>query len=466
MKDFDLIVIGSGPGGYRAAVLATLRGLKVAIIEKADWGGCCLNRGCVPKKDWHHTAKLVSASKDFAQRGLEGTLSGNLNQAWQHQKKVVSTVRDSYTDYMKRLGIAAFSGTGSFVDSHTVAVDGTEQIRGVHVIVATGSSPFVPDAFPVTPGRILTTDDLFDNPPPSGKRVALIGSGVIGTEFAFILSQLGKEIVWITQSRPLSGSSFSQPALKLLNDALARNRIQARTGCRPSCVELDGDMVVLKLQDGSEERVDWVVLGTGRRPHTAGLNLEQAGVATDSKGFVKVNEYLQSSVPHVYAIGDVANPHMTANHALADAAIAVANILHGQSRKQNNRAVPQLIYSAIELAFIGISEDEAEDEELEPAVGFAAFETNPRALGQDDGEGFVRVIADMDSGALLGAEVVGSEAGELIHLITQEYGQEDALKRFASVFYNHPARAEELLNATETLAAQWGLTDQIFGETG
>ncbi|MHB1246494.1 MAG: dihydrolipoyl dehydrogenase family protein [Sulfuriferula sp.] len=463
MQQFDLIVIGSGPGGYRAAVLATLRGLTVAIIEKGEWGGCCLNRGCVPKKDWHHTAQLVAASKNFAKRGITGTLNAELDGAWQHQKKVVETVRDSYTDYMKRLGISAFNGTAHFVDAHTVAV-GEASLNAKHIILATGSSPLVPDAYPLTPGRVLTTDDLFDHAPPAGKRVAVVGSGVIGTEFAFILSQLSRDILWIANGKPLANGAYSQPALKILYEALARHDIKIRTGCRAQCVEVLPDGVRLTLGDGSVETVDWVLLGTGRRPHTDELAADAAGVTLDSKGFVKVNGYLQTSVPHIYAIGDVANPRMTANQALADAAVVVANILHPDSRKQDVSAVPELVYSAVELGRIGMNEDDAEDAELEPAVGFAAFETNPRALGQDDSDGFVRLIADMDSGALLGAEVVGAEAGEMIHAIAQQFGHENALARFAGMFYNHPARTEEIQNATETLAAKWGLAEQVFGE--
>ncbi|BBP02795.1 dihydrolipoyl dehydrogenase [Sulfuriferula plumbiphila] len=463
MQQFDLIVIGSGPGGYRAAVLSTLRGLSVAIIEKADWGGCCLNRGCVPKKDWHHTAQLVAASRHFTRRGISGVLSAELDGAWQHQKKVVETVRDSYTDYMKRLGIGAFNGAANFVDAHTVAV-GEASLNAKHIIIATGSSPLVPDAYPLTPGRVLTTDDLFNHAPPAGKRVAVVGSGVIGTEFAFILSQLGREVLWIANSKPLAGSAYSQPALKILHEALARHDIQARTGCRAEYVEVLPDGVRLALGDGSVETVDWVLLGTGRRPHTDNLVVDAAGVALDAQGYVKVNAYLQTSVPHIYAIGDVANPRMTANQALADAAVAVANILSSGSRQQDAGAVPELVYSAVELGRIGMNEDDAEDAGLEPAVGFAAFETNPRALGQDDTDGFVRLIADMDSGALLGAEVVGAEAGEMIHAIAQQFGHDDALARFAGMFYNHPARTEEIQNATETLAAKWGLAQQVFGE--
>lgn len=462
MQQFDLIVIGSGPGGYRAAILATLRGLSVAIIEKASWGGCCLNRGCVPKKDWHHTAHLVASSKEFAKRGISGSLSANLEGAWEHQHKVVESVRNSYTDYMKRLGIAAFEGAAHFVDEHTIAVNDL-QIGAKNIIIATGSSPFIPEQYAVTAGRVLTTDELFDNPPPAGKRVAMVGSGVIGSEFAFILTQLGCEVIWIANTKPLAHSQFSQPALKILHEALDKYGVQVRIFGRAQQVEVLADGVRLTFAEGQTETVDWVLLGSGRRPHTADLNIAATGITLDSKGFVKVNAYLQTSIPHIYAIGDVANQSMTANQALADASIAVANILQPQSRKQNASAVPELVYSAVELGRLGMNEDDAEDAELEPAVGFAAFESNPRALGQDDINGFVRLIADMDSGELLGAEVVGTEAGEIIHTIAQQFGQEDALSRFAGTFYNHPARTEEIQNATETLAAKWGLSEQVFG---
>lgn len=463
MQAFDLVVIGSGPGGYRAAVLAALRGLAVAIVEKAEWGGCCLNRGCVPKKDWHHTAKLLAASRGFSVRGIQGSLAADLPAAWRHQKQVVSAVRSSYADYLKRLGVTPFSGLASFRDSHTLSIAEQASVSGRNILIATGSHPFVPAKLPRTPGRILTTDDLFDHPPPPGKRVALIGSGVVGAEFAFILPLLGLSVLWLTQAEPLSRTRFSGHALKALHREFAQFGVRARTASRPSRAEVLDDGVVLTLPDGSREKVDWVLLGSGRTPHTEGLNLAAAGVTTDANGFIRVNDFLETSVSHIYAIGDVANPAMTSSHALAEAAVAVANVIAPRSRVRDAAAVPQTVYSALELARMGMSEEQAEDEGREPAVGFSAFEVNPAALSQDDASGFVRLVADMDSGELLGAEVVGTNAGELIHQLAHEYRNPEALAHIAGVRYNHPTRSEELRNAVETLAAKWGLKRQVFG---
>ena len=461
MSEFDLAVIGSGPGGYRAAVLATLRGLKVAIIEKAQWGGCCLNRGCVPKKDWHHSAKLIAASRDFAQRGISGTLTPDFAAAWQHQKRIVVTVRDSYVDYMKRLGIAAFEGHARLSGPHSITVGG-HTLGARNIMIATGSSPFVPPNF-ATSERILTSDDLFDRQPPPGRRIAIIGGGVIATEFAFILAMLGHHIEWFASGKPLARSRFSAPALKLLEQTLARFDLKPQAK-RPIALHTHPDRVELEFSDGARTEVDWTLLATGRKPHTIDLGLEALGVNLDHNGFIQTNAHLETSSPHIYAIGDVANPGMTANYALADASLAVENILTPRSVERDNAAVPEVIYSAIELARIGGTEDEAEDAGFEPAVGFAAFETNPRALGQDAHDGFVRLIADLDSGHLLGGEIVGEEAGELIHGLARKVGKDKALFELAHTFYNHPARSEELLNASETLAAKWGLMRQIFTE--
>lgn len=461
MKKFDLAVVGSGPGGYRAAVLAALRGLKVAIVEKDAWGGCCLNRGCVPKKDWYHSARLIAASGGFGQRGIRGELSGDLTRAWQHQREVVAAIRASYQDYLKRLGVVLCSGTARFADAATLAVDGA-RIAATNFIVATGAAPCVPPNLQRIAQRVVTTDDLFAAPPPAGQRVAVIGSGVVATEFSFILAMFGLEVVWLSQHEPLASRGYSATARRMLQARLADFGVRARTASRVRALQADENGVRLELPDGTQEHVDWVLLGTGRLPHTASLDPAQAGISLDARGFIIVNRFQQTSQPHVYAIGDVANPAMTSNHALAEAAVAVANVIAPQTRASDPGAVPEVVYSALELARIGLGEEGAEALGCEPATGFTAFETNPAALVEDDAAGFVRVVADADTGKLLGAEIAGSAAGELIHLVGIEFGSPDALARLAALPYNHPARAEEILNAIETLAARWGLRAQVF----
>lgn len=470
MENFNLIIIGSGPGGYRAAIFAALRGLSVAIIECDEWGGCCLNRGCVPKKDWYHTARLIAASRRFTQRGIEGTLKANFHLAWEHQEKVVATVQESYTDYMKSLKIRSIVGRGRFLDPHTIAIGDAEgktiKISGHHIIIATGATAYIPSPFQTVPGKVLTTDMLFDSPPPTGDRVGIIGSGAVATEFAFIFAMFGKRVSWLARSPMLHRLPFSPQAIKTLREALNEHNIYLYQYTSIQAVDSSGSGVTMHFNSGETLELDWICLGTGRKPNTHGLGIESLSIAIDVSGFIERNAYLQTTQPSIYAIGDVASHSMTANHAIADATVAVTNIIEGNTRQQQSRWVPEVIYSAVELARLGLDEDTAEDEGYEPAVGFAAFETSPRALGQDEPEGFVRLLADMDSGKLLGGEIVGAEAGELIHLLSLASDRETALKWLVRGPYNHPTRAEELGNATETLASKWGLSESLLKYRG
>ncbi|MCK9188386.1 NAD(P)/FAD-dependent oxidoreductase [Acidithiobacillus sp.] len=468
-SNYDITIIGSGPGGYRAAVLAALRGKKAAIIEKQTWGGTCLNRGCVPKKDWHETAKWIEQSRHFKKRGVVGpALTGDMAQAWQHQHQVVETVRTSYVDYLKRLGVHLYDGAGHFLDPQRLQIQGVEGLTEIHTetsIIATGSAPALPTGIAAVPGKVLTSDMLYDDGVPSGDRVILVGGGVIGTEFAYIFTQLGKQVEWLVHSPSLAHTQYSPQAKEALKAALAALNIHPQAGFKISRIETAIDGVTVFNDQGESAQSDWLLLATGRHAFTEGLGLENTGVTLDDRGFVQTNTLLETKEPGIYAIGDAVGPIMNANQALSDAQIVIHNLLSEEKRERDPLWVPELVYSAVELARIGMDDDAAEDQGFEPAVGFAAFETSPRALGQDDSAGFVRLLADMDSGELLGGEIVGRDAGELIHLLSSSGNRDEALRRIVETRVNHPSRAEELVNATETLAARWGLEEQIFGAT-
>jgi dihydrolipoamide dehydrogenase len=212
--------------------------------------------------------------------------------------------------------------------------------------------------------------------------------------------------------------------------------------------------------------VDWALVASGRRPNVETLGLEALSISTDGGGYIATDERTMTAAQDVYAIGDCANARMTSNHALADAAVAVSNVVSPGSARRDAAAVPQVVYSALELARLGLSETQAEDAGCEPATGFASLGASPAALAIGEPRGFVRVVADLDSGALLGAEAVGAHAGEWIHAMSATFRSPDALARLARIRYNHPALAEEILNATETLAAKWGLGAAVFAGAG
>ena len=458
----DVLVIGSGPGGYRAAVLAALRGRKTVIVERATWGGCCLNRGCVPKKDWYHSARLLAFASHFEGRGIVGSVRGDLAQAWRHQHEVVKTIRDSYQSYLKRLGVVALTGDAVFTAPTSVVLRPSGvSVNAAAVIIATGSEPRVPENLSIVPGKILHSDLLFDEPVPDGLRVLIVGGGVVAIEFAYILRQFGRDVRWLTRSDPFARADFSPAALAQLRQGLADVGVTPHKEA-VSSLSVTTTGVRAMTEKGEAIEVDWALLATGRKAVTEGLAFEAVGGRRDERGFIVVDAELKTGVAGVFALGDCVAGPMTANRALYEAGIVIDNIISPGTRRRDLTRVPEAIYSAVELARVGLTEEQAEDQGLEPAVGFAAFETSPRALGQDESEGYVRLIADLDSGELLGGEVVGAEAGELIHMLTSA-PRLNALRHLASTTFNHPSRTEEFQNAVETLAAKWKLGDHVFG---
>jgi len=460
---FDCIVIGSGPGGYKAALTAAHLGAKVALVERGRPGGNCLNSGCIPKKSLVHLAALLEDVANLQGRGIVGGVRGDYAAAVAHKDAIVADIGANFAVWLRRLGVHVLRATARLHGDGRVALappgDAPDEplpreVAAPRVLIATGSAPHRLDACPVDGERILDSTSFMRSLRECPESVLFVGGGTAGVELAYLMRQFGARVAIAERAgRLLERDSIPSRASGALERKLARLGIEVRTQTTVAACRRAADGVAVTFDDGSSGRFAKVVVAVGREPCTAGLGLEEAGVRVGPDGFIEVSEYLETSARGVYAVGDVKRGPMTANAALHDAKIAAANALDGNALRPNYRTVPIVVDSALEIAAVGLTEDMAE------AAGFAAeaarssFGGSGKARAHHDTEGFVEVVHDAETGQLLGGCIVGAEAGEQIHLLSAACRSARGLWFLKDMSYSHPSWCEELETAVDPCTA-------------
>ncbi len=449
---FDLIVIGSGPGGYKTAVTAAQLGAKVALVESALPGGTCLNQGCVPKEALLRLAHVIEDAKSLGGRGLRGEVSGDFPGALAHKDEVVKNIRGTLPVWLRQLGIRMFSGQARLADARNVTVIADDEsvttLSANRIVIANGAAPRQLAACPTDGERILDSRDFMFKLTDLPESILCVGGGAIGTELAYLLYQFGSRVSIVEQGpRLLHKPCIPERASATLERKFARLGIKVRTSCTVTQTRSDATGIDVTFADGSEERLEKVLVAVGRVPRSAGLGLEEAGITTDHDGFIKTNEYLETSAAGVYAVGDVKLGPMTANAAFHDAKIAATNAVLGNQLTYNYNRVPIVIDSALQIAAVGLTEDRAESAGFEPDVARANLAGSTKARVSHDSEGYIEVVHDEETGQLLGGCIVGSEAGEMVHLLTAACQSQRGLWFFTDMNYSHPSWNEELENA-------------------
>jgi dihydrolipoamide dehydrogenase len=455
---FDLIVIGSGPGGYKAAITAAHLGARVALVEKSLPGGTCLNQGCVPKKALLHLASLIEDINSLRGRGLLGEMRGDFGAAIAHKNSVIAGIRANFEVWLKRLSIDVFEGHARCVERsqdglYRVDVEiegGCQPLRTSRIIIATGSVPRAHEACPTDGVRIIHSGHFMTGlqQPPSS--MLIVGGGAVGSELAFLLHQFGTRVTIVdSANRLLDKPCIPERASAALERKFTRLGVEIRKNT--SVVECNRSpmSISVRFTDGSSSEYEMVLVAIGRAPFTDNLGLDTVGVTLDSRGFIKTNEYLETRARGIYAVGDVKLGPMSANAALHDAKIAATNAMQGNHAQANYNQVPIVIDSALEIAAVGLSEERAE------AAGFSAdaartnLGSSAKARAFNDYEGFIEVVHDGETGQLLGGCIVGPEAGEQIHMMAAACQSERGLWFFTDMNYSHPSWTEELENAID-----------------
>jgi len=452
-EPLDLIVIGSGPGGYVAAIRAAQLGLSVAVVEKdSKLGGTCLHRGCIPTKALLHTAGLLEETRRSSDFGVDtGEPTLNLEATRGFKDRVVEKNAKGIEFLFKKNGIQGYHGRGRLVSRHEVEVvsgAGSQTLWGKHVMVATGS---VPSEIPVarTDGqRILNSDHILQLPRVPSSLVVL-GAGAVGTEFASIFSAFGSQVILVEmlpRLLPLEDEEIS----KQLQRSFRKRQIKAHTDTRLVSSESTdaGVRLVLEKEGGERQELttDMLLVAVGRAPVTEDLGLSELGIGLD-RGYVEVNEFMQTSVPHIYAIGDVVRTPWLAHVASAEGILAVEHMAGESARPLNYDLVPAVTYCDPEVGSVGLTEAQAKERGHDVACGKFPFTALAKAAILGKTEGFVKVVRETRYDELLGVHIIGPHATDLIAEACVALQIESTTEELFRTIHAHPTLSEALAEA-------------------
>ncbi|HET6184329.1 MAG TPA: dihydrolipoyl dehydrogenase [Acetobacteraceae bacterium] len=448
---FDLIVIGAGPGGYVCALRAAQLGMKVACVEKrATLGGTCLNIGCIPSKALLQSSEnFAAAGHDFAAHGIGiGGLSLDLGRMMKRKDEVVSANVKGVEFLFRKNKVTWLKGAARIAGAGKVAVDGTEY-EARRIVIATGSESMALPGIEVDEQRIVTSMGALALPEVP-KRLAVIGGGYIGLELGSVWRRLGAEVTVIEFMERIVPAMDAEIG-KAFERILAKQGFKFRLNTKVNSARVSNEGVVLTLEPargGETEQIgaDVVLLAVGRRPNTDGLGLEAAGVALDERGRVRTDGHFATNVPGIYAIGDVIAGPMLA-HKAEEEGVALAERLAGQAGHVNYGVIPGVVYTWPEVAAVGQTEEELKAAGVAYRVGKFPFTANGRARAMGDTDGFVKILADAETDRILGAHILGPDAGTMIAeiAVAMEFGA--SAEDVARTCHAHPTLNEAVKEA-------------------
>ena len=452
-NNYDLIVIGAGPGGYVGAIRASQLGLKTAIIDKAYLGGTCLNVGCIPSKallDSSH--RLHAAQHQLAEHGITtGEVKFDLGKMQARKDGVVKKMTTGVAYLMKKNKIDYYPGAANFSSPTTVnviGIDGTKTLTAKKIIIATGSEPAAVPTLPFDGKRIISsTEALTLQAVP--KKMVIIGAGAIGLEMGSVWARLGTKIT-VLEFMDRICPTMDREMTTAFQRMLEKQGFTFHLNTKAEGAKLVGDQMQVTRITGDQKAVeecDIVLVAVGRRPHTANLGLDKIGLATDPRGFIKVDPHTyQTAVPTVYAIGDVIGGAMLA-HKAEEEGVACVEQIAGKAGHVNYRACPAVVYTHPELAQVGLTEDEAKKEVGEIKIGKFQFMANGRAVAMGEGDGLIKIIGNAKTDRLLGVHVLGAHASDLIAeaVVAMEFAS--SVEDLARSFHAHPTLPEAMKEA-------------------
>jgi len=454
MADFDIVIIGSGPGGYVAAIRAAQLGMKVACIEKEKTlGGTCLNIGCIPSKALLNSSeKFIELSKHAAEHGITASkVDIDVSKLMQRKEKIVQQLTIGIGFLFKKNKITHINGTASFTDNKTILVsssDGDKKITAKKFIIATGSTSIAIPSIPIDEQKIVTsTGALSLQSIPTS--LLVIGGGYIGLEMGSVWARLGSKVT-VVEALDRIVPTMDEEIAKEFMKSLKKQGLQFKLSHKVTSTKINKNEVEVSMESSDKKQVKEkyavVLMSVGRKPNTHGLNLEKIGVKLNDKKAIEINKDFKTSIDGIYAIGDVAPGPMLA-HKAEEEGVACIEIINGQKTHINYDIIPAVVYTNPEVASVGKTEDQLKESKIEYKVGKFPFMANGRALTTSASEGFVKILADKKTDAILGAHIIGHDAGQLIAEIvtTMEFG--GSAEDIARICHAHPTTSEAVKEA-------------------
>lgn len=443
----DLIIIGSGPGGYRAAEYAAQNGLQVVIAERGEVGGTCLNRGCIPTKAYARNAEIIDTLHDATTFGINGlTYDFDFAKAAQRKDEVVNTLRSGVETLLAAPSITLVRGEAHFKDAHTVEING-EEYSAPNIMIATGSAPKTLRLEGGCDADMAIDSDKLLSATTLPKRICIVGAGVIGMEFACILNSFGCDVTVVEFLKECLPPLDSDVA-KRLRKSIEKRGVKFFMQSAVQAVK-DGTVVFDRKGKPTAIEADWVLMAVGRRAVTEGLNLEAAGVEYSPKG-IATDDNMLTNVPGIYAIGDVNGRQMLAHAATMQGIKAVNHIL-GRTDTIRLDVMPSAIFTNPEAACVGLTEDICKERGIEYRTGKAFHRANGKALAMGEPEGMVKMLADAE-GHILGCHAYGAHSADLIQEVSTLMCNDTTVSQVADMVHIHPTLSEMVQECAEQLA--------------
>lgn len=449
---FDLIVLGAGPGGYVSAIRAAQLGLKVAVVEQKYWGGVCLNVGCIPAKSLIKNAEVAHTFKHKAEEfGISGDVTFDYGKAVDRSRKVSAGIVKGVHFLMKKNKITEIDGRGTFVDAHTIEVDG-EKYTFDNAIIATGSVVKTLPGVELSDNVVSYEELIVDRDLPDS--MVVIGAGAIGMEFAYVLANYGVDVTvveFLDRVLPNEDEDVSKEITK----AYKKLGITIKTAHKTTEVRDKGDSVEVDIESADGKKndtlvVDKVLVAVGFAPRVEGIGLEAAGVELTERGAIAIDEQMRTNVDGIYAIGDVTAKLQLAHVAEAQGVVAAETMAGAETQTLGDyRMMPRATFSEPQVASFGLTEAQAKDEGFDVKVSKFPYSANGKALGQGDPSGFVKLVADGTHGELLGAHLVGANVSELLPELTLAQMWDLTAAEIARNVHTHPTLSEAIKETAE-----------------